>query len=322
MIGVVLAQMGGPRDLREVEPFVRAIFADPDMVPIPGPPVVGRALGWLVAKARGPRVRRNYRLIGGGSPILEITTAQGRALEGELRGRSVDAVAVVAMRYTHPDTYDAVRQLVQAGIDRIVLLPLYPQYSKATTGSSENELRRVMVELGVDLSLTVIRTWHDHPAYLDLQARLVTEALDRLPEEERQGMAVLFSAHGLPEEVVARGDPYSEETAATVKQVVERIPYPIDARIGYQSRTKPIKWIGPGTEKVLADFHSDGHRSVLMVAISFVSDHIETLYEVDMLFRDHAEKVGFQRERYYRSEMMNDRPEVGPMLADILEEHL
>ena len=142
--GIILAQLGGPRDQHEVDPFVRAIFADPDLVPLPGGPVVSKVFGWVVAKARGPFVRKNYRLIGGGSPILEITLAQGRSLESTLRERGHDAHVAVAMRYTRPDTHDAVRELVRSNVDRIVLLPLYPQYSTATTGSSENELRRVL----------------------------------------------------------------------------------------------------------------------------------------------------------------------------------
>lgn len=318
--GIILAQLGGPRDQKEVEPFVRAIFADPDLVPIPGGPAVSKAFGWLVAKARGPFVRRNYRLIGGGSPIMEITLAQARMLQATLNERGHDAEVAVAMRYTRPDTYDAVRSLVRANVDRIILLPLYPQYSRATTGSSENELRRVLEELDVAVPLDVVRTWYDHPSYLDFQAQLVTEMLESRPRDERDGAAVLFSAHGLPRSVVAKGDPYPEETAATVQAVVDRIPYSIDARLGYQSRTKPVKWIGPGTEHVLADFAGDGFDTVGMVAVSFVTDHIETLYEVDMLFRDAAEEVGIRT--YYRSEMMNDRPEVGPMLADVLEDSL
>ena len=318
--GIILAQLGGPRDQREVEPFVRAIFADPDLVPIPGGPVVSKIFGWAVAKARGPFVRKNYRLIGGGSPILEITLAQGRMLEETLRERDHDAHVTVAMRYTRPDTYDAVRELVRADVDRIILLPMYPQYSRATTGSSENELRRILADLDVATPLEVVRTWYDHPSYLDFQAKLVTEMLETRPTDQRNGAAVLFSAHGLPESVVAKGDSYPDETEATVRAVTERVPYKIDARLGYQSRTKPVKWIGPGTEQVLADFANDGFDTVGMVAVSFVTDHIETLYEVDMLFRDAAEKVGIHN--YYRSEMMNDRPEVGPMLADVLEDVL
>ncbi|NIA26030.1 MAG: ferrochelatase, partial [Gammaproteobacteria bacterium] len=274
--------------------------------------------GWLVAKIRGPFVRKNYRLIGGGSPILEITRHQVRALEGAIGDRVADVA--VAMRYTRPDTYDAVRELVRSGVDRLVLLPLYPQYSAATTGSSESELRRVMTELGIDLPLEVIRTWHDHPAYLDVQAALVSEAIERLPESERDGVVVLFSAHGLPQRVADRGDPYPEETAATVAGVVQRLAYRVDARIGYQSRTRPVRWIGPGTDQVLRDLGAEGVTTVVVVPISFVSDHIETLYETDMLFRDIAEQAGIRR--YIRADVMNDRPEVGPMLASILEDSL
>ena len=317
--GIVLAQLGGPRDLHEVEPFVRAIFADPDLVPIPGGPLVSRLFGWLVAKLRGPLVRRNYRLIGGGSPILEITDAQARLLETELRRRGHDVVVTVAMRYTRPDTFDAVRILRRAGVDRIVLLPLYPQYSTATTGSSEHELVRVMRDIGFDVPLTTIRSWHDHPSYIELQTRLVAKMLAHHPDEA-DGAAVVFSAHGLPERVVAKGDPYPKQTEETVRLVLERLPFRVDGRIGYQSRTGPIAWIGPGTEEVLEDFATEGRTTVFMVAISFVSDHIETLYEVDMLFRDAAKKAGITT--YHRSEMMNDRPDVGPMLADIAEEYL
>ncbi|MGH8873871.1 MAG: ferrochelatase [Acidimicrobiia bacterium] len=319
-IGIVVAQLGGPRDQAEVEPFIRAIFADPDTVPLPGPPLVRSAFSWAVAKARGPFVRRNYRLIGGGSPILEITLAQGRALEEELRERGHDVRAVAAMRCTRPDTYDAIRTLARAGVDRLLLMPLYPQYSLATTGSSERELRRVMDELGVASPLTVVRTWHDHPSYLDFQARLVTEMVERMPEEDRRRPAVVFSAHGLPQKVVDRGDPYPEETAATMAGALQRVPVELDARLGYQSRTGPINWIGPGTGEVIAELAAEGREAVALVPISFVSDHFETLYEVDILFREAAERVGIRR--YYRSEMMNDRPEVGPMLADVVESYL
>ncbi|GBD84372.1 ferrochelatase [bacterium BMS3Abin02] len=318
MVGVVLAQMGGPRDQAAVEPFIRAIFEDPDLVPIPGGPATSKVFGWLVAKIRGPFVRKNYRLIGGGSPILEITRHQARSLESVIGERDVDVA--VAMRYTRPDTYDAVRELVRSGVDRLVLLPLYPQYSTATTGSSESELRRVMTELGVDLPLEVIRTWYDHPAYLDVQAALVSEAIERLPESDRDGVTVLFSAHGLPQRVADRGDPYPEETAATVAGVVQRLAYRIDARIGYQSRTRPVRWIGPGTDEVLRDLAAEGITTVVVVPISFVSDHFETLYETDILFRDTAKKEGIRR--YIRADVMNDRPEVGPMLASILEDSL
>jgi ferrochelatase len=319
--GIVVAQLGGPRDEREVEPFIRAIFADPDLVPIPGGPRVSAVFGWVVAKLRGPFVRKNYRGIGGGSPIREITAAQARALERTLVGRGHDVQTAVAMRYTRPDTHDAVRELMRAGVERLVFLALYPQYSLATTQSSIDRLQRVIDELDAGVEPVIIRSWHDHPAYIALQARLVDEALERhLPESERDGAAVVFSAHGLPERVVAKGDPYPEETAATVAAVMEAMSYQVDGRIAYQSRTRPVRWIGPGTEDVLDALGEEGWTSVCVVPISFVSDHIETLYEVDELYREHARKAGINH--YFRSEVMNDRPEVGPLLADVVEEHL
>jgi ferrochelatase len=310
--GIIVAQMGGPGSQDEVEPFIRAIFEDPDLVPIPGGPGVSKAFGWAVAKIRGPFSRRNYRRIGGGSPILSITDTQAGALREELAVRGYDAPVAVAMRYTQPDTEEAVHRLLMAGVDRIVLLPLYPQYSFATTGSSEAELRRVVDRIAPDTEITVIRTWHDHPAYLALQATLITEALDEAPD----GTPIVYSAHGLPVRVVDRGDPYPDETRATIDALSALVGNG-DARLGYQSRTKPVRWIGPGTEDVLAELAAAGHTDVVMVPLSFVSDHIETLYEIDLLFRDKAAELGITG--YRRTAMMNDRPEVGPMLADVVE---
>jgi len=319
-IGIVLAQMGGPADLDEVEPFIKAIFADPDLIEVPGPAWTSAAVGTLVSKMRGPKVRAAYRKIGGGSPILDITIEQAEAVTSELRSRGHDTVHAVAMRYSKPDTADAVAELVRQGAERAVMLPLYPHYSFATTGSSEAELRRVLDAQAADLPLHVIRSWHDHPSYLDLQARLVTEMLDGLPEPDRNGAAVVFSAHGLPQKLIDRGDPYPDEIAASMAGIVQRIPYEIDARLGYQSRTGPVKWIGPDTVDVLGEFAAEGRQSVSLVPLSFVSDHIETLYEADILLAEAAGNVGIRD--YRRSEVFNAGVGVAEMLADIVEEAL
>ncbi len=319
-LGIVLAQMGGPADLDQVEPFIRSIFADPDLIDVPGPAWTGSVVGTIVSKIRGPKVRSSYRRIGGGSPILDITLAQARAVTEELGNRGHDAVGAVAMRYTQPDTADAVDHLVGEGVERLVMLPLYPHYSFATTGSSENELCRVLARRPTGLPLRVIRSWHDHPSYLDLQAGLVTDLLDRLPKAEREGAAVVFSAHGLPRKLVDRGDPYPAEIAASMAGIIERIPYEIDARLGYQSRTGPVRWIGPDTIEVIEEFAAEGRDSVSLVPLSFVSDHIETLYEADMLMAEAAANAGIRQ--YRRSAVFNDGEGVGEMLADIVEEAL
>ncbi|MFQ5558725.1 MAG: ferrochelatase [Acidimicrobiales bacterium] len=293
------------------------MLADGDVVALPVPGWMRPPIGTMVAKLRGPRVRAAYRRIGGGSPILDITLAQAGLLEAELRRRGHDATVAVAMRYTQPDTRAAVGRLITAGAQRLVLLPLYPHYSFATTGSSEMELLRAISEMGPDLPLTVVRTWHDHPSYLDLQTRVVAETVDDLPPRERTGAAVVFSAHGLPRSLVRRGDPYPAEIERTVAAIVDRSPHPIHARIGFQSRSGPLGWIGPGTGEVIADLGREGREHVVVVPISFVSDHLETLHEADIVLREIAVRSGI--EHFHRVPVLNDRPEVGPMLADIVE---
>lgn len=312
--------MGGPGDLDEVEPFIKAIFADRELIEVPGPAWTSNVVGTIVSKVRGPKVRTAYQKIGGGSPILDITLAQSRAVAHELRERGHDVVHAVAMRYSQPDTTTAIDHLIQEGAERLVMLPLYPHYSFATTGSSESELLRVIRNRSIDIPLQVIRSWHDHPSYLDLQADLVARVIGDLPEDEREGAAVVFSAHGLPQKLVDRGDPYPAEIAASMDGIVKRLPWKVDARLGYQSRTGPVKWIGPDTTEVLEEFASEGRRSVCLVPLSFVSDHIETLFEADMLLAEAAATAGIRE--YRRSEVFNASPGVGEMMADVIEEAL
>ncbi len=319
-IGVVVAQMGGPEDLAAVEPFIGSIFADPHLVPLPGGPRARAAIGGLVARFRAPRVRSHYEAIGGGSPIVETTRLQADALDAELAARGNDVVVAVANRHSSPDTGAAVEAMQTAGVGHIVLLPLYPQYSTTTTGSSEAELRRVLGTSRAEGSLTVIRSWCEHPSYLDLQARLVDEMLDDLTDGDLKSALVVFSAHGLPERIVDRGDPYVEEVEATVAAVVERLERPVEHTVAYQSRVGPVRWVGPDVRRVVATAASDGRPWLGVVPISFVSDHLETLYELDIRLKDLAEATGIGAFR--RSRCLDLDPAVGPMLADIVEECL
>lgn len=319
--GLVLSQMGGPGRLEEVEPFIRAIFGDPEVVALPGGRGLRRTVGWAVAKARGRTARAHYRQIGGRSTIREITEGQARAVEAELRQRGHDVVAAVAMRYTDPDTARAVRQLLDAGAQRLVLLPLYPQYSMATTGSSELELRRVVREVshrdGIDVPLTVVRSWCDHPSYLDATAALISEALAAVPAAHAARTVLVFSAHGLPQRSVDRGDPYPDEVTATMSGVLERIGGDIDSRLSYQSRTGPVRWIEPGTDEVIRELADRCGVAIVVVPISFVSDHVETSYEIDVQLKALAADCGI--EHFSRVDVLNDRPGTGAVLADVVE---
>ncbi|MGI9645469.1 MAG: ferrochelatase [Ilumatobacteraceae bacterium] len=318
--GVIVAQLGGPAHLDQVEPFIKSIFADPDLVPLPGGRRTRSVFSALVARLRAPRVRARYDAIGGGSPIIETTRQQADALADELGARGHDVIVAVAHRHSFPDTEAAVDAVLAAGGDRLLLLPLFPQYSRATTGSSESELRRVVAARGSDVPLRVVRSWCDHPSYLDLQARLVDEMLDTVPVEQSDGGLVVYSAHGLPERTVERGDPYVEEVEATVADVTGRLQRPVEHQIAFQSRTGPIKWVGPDVREVIQAAATDGRPWVGVVPISFVSEHLETLHELDIELAGLAHEVGLGD--FVRSRCPDVRPEVGPVLADIVEEYL
>ncbi len=318
--GIVVAQLGGPKTLAEVEPFIRSIFADPHLVPLPGGTRTRSVLSSLVAKARAPRSRANYAAIGGGSPIVATTHGQADALGAALGSRGHDVVVTVALRHGHPDTEHAVDHLLSAGVDRIVLLPLFPQYSTSTTGSSEAELRRVVGARGAAIPISVIRSWCDHPSYLDAQAQLVREMLAELAGEDIDRGLLVFSAHGLPRRVVDRGDPYPEEIEASVAGVIERIPQPPEHVIAYQSRVGPMKWIGPDVTDVVVAAAEEGRPWLGVVPIAFVSEHVETTHELDIELRASAAEAGIHE--FHRSRCFDVGPVVGPMLADITEVHL
>jgi ferrochelatase len=318
--GIVVAQLGGPQSLDDVEPFIRAIFEDPLLVPLPGGPRTRSVVSHLVARLRAPKVRSHYEAIGGGSPIIASTQQQAEALSAELGVRGHDVAVAVAHRYSRPDTATAVDALLAADVDRVVLLPLFPQYSRSTTGSSEAELRRVLDSLAPSLELTVIRSWCDHPSYLDAQAQLVDEMLAELPDDQIDRSLLVFSAHGLPQTIVDRGDPYLEEVAATVMGVTERLKSPVEHVVAYQSKAGPVKWVEPDVRDVVAGAPAEGRTWLGVVPISFVSEHVETLHELDIQLREHAERAGVTE--FHRSRCFDVDPMVGPILADIVEAYL
>ena len=320
--GVLLFNLGGPGTLGEVEPFLVNLFSDRDIVELPLGKALQPAFARLVAKVRGPSVRRNYASIGGGSPQLRLTLDQADALSARLSRGDGRVPVAVAMRYWHPDTAEALQELAHAGVDRVVTLTLYPHYSRATTGSSERELARVLAqpEWQGRFRVSGIDRFPDEPAYLDALAGTVREALAGFPAETRDEVVLLFSAHGLPQRFVDAGDPYVTETAVTVRGVLERLGVPNRHALGYQSRTGPVKWIGPGTDEILRELGREGVRSVLVAPVSFVSDHIETLYELDQLFAGIAREAGIQD--YRRSPALNTRPEFIEALAGLVERHL
>ena len=300
-----------------MRPFLTRLFTDREIIRLPGGPVGQAFLGRAIAWKRTREVQENYAKIGGGSPIVRWTTLQGRGLTERLRARGHDTAFALAMRYWNPTTDDALDELERAGVDRLLALTLYPHYSMATTGSSVAELLRVLKRRGTKLPLDRIDTWYDHPGYLDALALRAKEALQGM--KPGSSPTLLVSAHGLPKHFIDAGDPYCEHVLVTMEGVLSRLP-DLPHVLGYQSRVGPVEWIGPSTDQVIRDLAARKVEDVLVIPISFVSDHVETLYEVDMLYGDQARSLGIKC--FKRSESLNDFPPFLDALADLVEPKL
>jgi len=296
-LGVLLLHMGGPRDQREVRPFLYRLFADPDMIRLPTP--VRLPLAALISLARARAARERYALMGGGSPSVPQVTALAQRVEVALREAGADAVVEPAFLYCGQNADAALARLVARGARRFAAVSEYPQYSATTTGASLRALTRALrrgTHLAVPRTLAgfpVVRTWHDAPLLVEMWAESIGRALaDGFPAGARPYL--LFSAHGLPESYVRRGDPYEREVRASVAAIAACFPQ-LDHGLAFQSRVGPVKWLGPEVVKETARLAAAGRREILLVAISFLTDHVETLVELDVELARDAAKAGVTR---------------------------
>lgn len=323
---ILLFNLGGPDDLAAVEPFLVKLFSDREIIELPFGAAMQPLMARLIAKMRGPSVRSNYAQIGGGSPQLRITRAQADALEARLNvglGSARRFDVFIGMRYSKPSIADALEAIAGRGIRRIVTLTLFPHYSRATTGSSIGEFDRVLGQprwRSHEFAVTHIEAYPDDPRYLDAMAETVIDAWKSIPRERRADTVLLFSAHGLPQKFIDEGDPYVHHVEATRAGILERLQVANRQLLAYQSRTGPVKWLGPGTEEIIHQLGREGVRDLLIVPLSFVSDHIETLYEVDILFREEAERAGITG--YYRPAALNTNRLFIEALAGIVTDHV
>ena len=287
-VGVVLFQLGGPDTLAAIEPFLYNLFCDPDIIDFPFARIGRKALAKLISTTRARKVQHHYATIGGGSPIRRFTERQARALEAELTGRGLDARCFVAMRYWHPFTSEAIAELRAAECDEVVLLPLYPQYSSTTTGSSLNEWQRLFRD---NVPVNNVGPFYRHPMYLDAVTEKIEEALSRFPDPGRA--EIVFSAHSVPMSVIAKGDPYQQQIEETVRLVMERGGWRNRYRLCYQSKVGASKWLQPSLHRTLRELAAEKAREVCIVPVAFVSDHVETLGEIDHEMREEARRLGF-----------------------------
>lgn len=296
-VGIVMFQLGGPDSLDAVEPFLLNLFLDPDIIPMGPLGFLRRPLAKLISSRRSVPVRGKYAEIGGRSPIGTLTERQRVALV-EALSNEIDPVAVIAMRYWHPLTAEAVEALRKAGpLDEIVLLPLYPQFSYATTLSSFKEWRRVYGEPESGPPLRTISQFYDHPLYIQALAQRIGSVLRQFTDSS--SIHLVFSAHGLPMSLVEKGDPYPTQIETTVRLVCEEgrkgFPgWPQTHLLCYQSRVGPSKWLQPPLTGTIERLGTEGVKEMLVVPISFVTEHIETLHEINIEAREDARKFGVE----------------------------
>lgn len=309
---VVLLQMGGPATLDEVEPFLAALFGDSDIIRLPKLVQPFQAsLGRMIAKRRAPKIAPRYKAMGGGSPLQRITKEQAEALQ-----KATGVPVHVAMRYTKPWAHEAIRDLQRDRARRVLLLPLYPHYSISTTQSNLKDFARHARDAKLDAEIHYVRDWGTHPAYLDIIARTCLEARERILTRIGGTPDLLFSAHGVPERYVKlEGDTYQREVDATATTARKRLASHFRrVEQGYQSGLGPVKWLGPETGSLIARLASANSSGIVLSPLGFVSDHIETKYDMDSLFAGIAKEHGVP---YERVPSFNASPEFAQVLAEI-----
>lgn len=293
--GILLLNMGGPETLDDVQPFLYNLFSDPDIIRLPLSTVFQKPLAYRISTSRLAEAKHNYSQMGGGSPILKFSQDQADALQADLESRGYGKLPTyIAMRYWNPFTEETVAQIERDGITRLIVLPLYPHFSYTTTGSSLNELKRVLETRNFNPELKVISSYWDHPIYQKAVAERIQQAIAEntwsCPPDEIQ---LLFTAHSLPMKHIKRTqDPYPQQIFNCAKQIAETYFPKNDWDLCYQSQVGKMIWLGPQTDGVLHYYAAKNIDNVLMVAISFVSDHIETLVEIDKLYQPLATELG------------------------------
>ncbi len=317
--GVLLFNLGGPERLSDVKPFLYRLFSDPEIVRVKWTPL-RKALAYAIATVRHKTSQGYYRQIGGGSPLRRLTEEQARALSEALKSRGRDVQTFVGMCTWHPFLDEAVADVQRSDIDHLVILPLFPQYSVTTTGSGFAALRRLLGQVPGSKKIDIqwIRSWADQPTYIESFAKTIRRELQNFADPTK--VHILFSAHSIPERYVREGDPYLEETKKTVELVMDRLERRNPYQLSFQSKIGPVKWLEPFTSDVMTALGKQGIHDVLVVPISFVSEHIETLYELDILFQKIAQDAGIQNFR--RVPALNSDPTFIQALAEIVESAL
>jgi len=295
---IVLFNLGGPDAPSSVKPFLRNLFSDKAIIRLPA--LIRYPLSFLISHRRASTAQEVYNKIGGRSPILELTQVQASALENAFSIEEGEWKVFISMRYWHPFSLEVARSIRQWGADQVIMMPLYPQYSTTTTASSMEDWNKAARKTGLRIKHSGVCCYFQQADFIAAHVRLIKNSLKNAPESR-----LLFSAHGLPEKIVESGDPYQWQVEQTVASIVHELGE-VDYAICYQSRVGPLKWIGPSTEEEIRRAGKE-KKSVIIVPIAFVSEHSETLVELDMEYKELAKNAGI--ENYMRVPALGAAPE-------------
>ena len=276
-----------------------------------------KRLAKLISDKRSEKIKLQYSQIGGKSPLLDLTMKQALALEKLLKTK-INAKVYLAMRYWHPFTEEAMNEMEKDGVERIILLPLYPHYSSSTTGSSVNEWNKLINSNPTlkNIETKLVEHYYDFLPYIDAFVENINQTLEQFPEGVRNKVNILFSAHGTPMKLVRQGDPYSKHIAQTVELVMERGNYQQKHYLCFQSKVGPQKWLEPKTVDVIEKLAGEGVKNLLIVPIAFVSDHLETLFEIGIEFRHLAKEKGIGQFEVIPA--LNDSPKFIEALSELV----
>jgi len=316
---VVLFNLGGPETLDDVKPFLYKLFADPETIRLPIP-ALQKPLAWLIATTRSAKSKGYYASIGGGSPLRRITTAQAKALEQELS--DISAKVYVAMRFWHPLTDETVGQIIRDGITHLVALPLYPQFSVATSGSSFKALIRAFDATGQSRKVRrhYVPHWYQNQEYIAAFVEKLSTEIATFPDQKMENIHILFSAHSIPISYVEKGDPYDKQTKQTIELMMKKLGRPFPYHLSYQSRVDPAKWLSPNTDETIRRLAREGVKQLVIVPVSFVSEHVETLYELDILYKKVGDEVGIHEMR--RVPTLDTNPQFISALGTLVRDKL
>ncbi len=312
---ILFTNLGGPEKLSDVKPFLYRLFSDPEIIRIKFGPL-RKLVAWLISTSREKKSQHLYQDIGGSSPIRRLTDNQVAALEQNLRGLGKDTVVRTAFTCSDPLVEDVVKELSQAGVESFLNFPQYPQYSLTTTKGSHERVRAAVKKSAPKAKLFEIRSWPTHPLFIKAHAELINEQVRKFSEADTAKIHLVFSAHSIPEKLVTEeGDPYKAEMEQTVKEVLKTTNWKGLWTLAWQSKLGPVKWLEPSTVDVVTKLGKEGVAQVLVVPIAFVTDHIETLHEIDMEFAEEAKHAGVKEFR--RTPGLNNHPTFLAALSDL-----